>query len=312
MLERLKQLLNRKSDSEEDSTDSSNQLDTVITDLNSAIDTVKTQYTRTHQQEIEILNKLEVYYKQYDEKIKKAKEALASKSNLLAEGYYKESEILNHQINQYKKIASDIQSTKQKLMSQESRFSFTKDKLLSKKTMGEAQVDASQLNAELSEQLMYLNESDELSKFDELIEEADSKSQAIEEIQEDENSLDKYLADSSPALNKLENLVKKEQADKLADSLKNQKVLIDQVFGKFSPEDDKTEIKRKNQLLEELKSAPEKEEVKDETIKDFFENNDLDSTENDQEDRVKNFFQKEESADKQEKESIIKHFFNNK
>jgi len=196
MFERLKKLLKADADS-----DPEPRLEVVLQDLESAIASVKEQNRNIAHQEAELLKKLQDYSQRHKDKIESAKSALKSGDELIAENLYQESEILYKQIIQYKKIVKDIQQTRQKLLAQENHFHFTKDQLLAKKSLGEANVDASQLKAELSEQLMILDESDELSKFDELIIEATSKSEAIDEIRGGEDSIDNFMEASQQPKN---------------------------------------------------------------------------------------------------------------
>lgn len=274
-----------------------NQLDTVIHELSSGIDSVKNQLSKISNQEHELLQKLQGYEHQYQQKLSYAKHALRSDNKLAAEGYYKESEILKGQINQYQRIVREIQETKRKLLAQESQFVITKDELSAKRTLGEANVDASQLKAELSEQLMYLDESDALTKFDELIQDATYKSQAIEEIQGSENSFDHYLKDSEPNLNGLEQIIQQEHEEKVRASQRNQQILIEKVFGKTEVIVDQAQKNKQGSLLNQLKAQNDHQEKQD-RVDVFFKSTDkglinkptVQDNKKDQEERIKNFF----------------------
>jgi len=307
MLDRLKKLLKPDAD-----VDPEPQLDVVLQDLDTAIKSVNEQYQNIAGQEVELLEKLQDYYQQHKDKIDRAKKALSAGNELNAEGYYRESEILNQQINQYKNIVKDIQKTRQKLLAQENHFRFTKDQLTAKKTLGEANVDATQLKADLSEQLMFLNESGELSKFDELILEASSKSQAIDEIRGGEDSLDAYIEETEkPALENLEQLVKEEKAQKLHASQKNQQVLIEQVFGKLTPSEDPDQKEKQRTLLEKLKYHTNTDDGREQTVSDFFEEKEEKKESPDHEDRINDFFKENNQAKDKNKQSIINQFFKN-
>lgn len=289
MFDWLKQIVSK--DQEEKP---SNKLDVLLKELDFSISVIKTQFTTISNQESDILEKLHEYNSQYDEKLKNAKKAYSNGDEFGAEGIYKESEILKGQINQYKRIASEIQETKRKLSSQENQFLLSRDELLSKQMMGQAHVDASQMKAELSEQLMFLDESDELTKFDELINEADSKSQAIKEIQGDENTFDDYIQESSSAKDDLQSIVEKEKKEKIQASQRNQQVLIEQVFGKASESVLDAQKQRQKSLLNQLKETNVPEE-KEGSVEKFFKLSEDDSSEKNiinKEEKIKNFFEK--------------------
>ena len=309
MLERLKKLLKTDADS-----DPEPRLEVVIQDLESAIASVKEQNRNIAHQEAELLKKLQDYSKRHKDKIESAKSALKSGDELIAENLYQESEILYKQITQYKKIIKNIQQTRQKLLTQENHFHFTKDQLLAKKSLGEANVDASQLKADLSEQLMILDESDELSKFDQLILEATSKSEAIDEIRGGEDSIDNFMeAAQQSSLENLEELINEEKTQKLRASQQNQQVLIEQVFGKLTPSEDPELKEKKRTLLEKLKYHSSTDDGREQTVSEFFSGQDQKPDSTDQEDRVKNFFSEEDNQAKEgSKEAAINQFFNRK
>lgn len=309
MLERLLKLM--KNDGE---SNSEPRLEVVLQDLETAIASVKDQIQKITGQESELLTKLQDYSQQHQGKIEGAKSALKRGDELNAENLYEESEIFYRQIVQYKKIIKDIQQTKQKLLAQENHFHFTKDQLMAKKSLGEANVDASQLKADLSEQLMILNESDELSKFDDLILEATSKSQAIDEIRGGEDSIDAYMeANQQSSIESLEELIIEEKTEKLRASQQNQQILIEQVFGKLMPSEDPDLKEKKSTLLEKLKYHTNTDDVREQTVSDFFSGQDQNPDSNEQEDRIKNFFDTEDNQAKENsKEAVINQFFNRK
>jgi hypothetical protein len=242
---------------------------------------------------------LQEYNQNYGEKLKNAKRAYSNKKESEAESIYKESGIIKQQIDHYKRISEEIQETKRKLSAQENQFLLSRDKLLSKKVMGEAYVDASQLNAELSEKLMFLDESDELSKFDELIIEADSKSQAIKEIQGGESTFDNYIQDTPSALDDLQSIVEKEKEQKMQASQRNQQVLIEQAFGKTPVSTDISQKEKQISLLNQLKENDMLVEKEDKIDK-FFNPSESATSKNvnskedigTKEEKVKNFFGK--------------------
>lgn len=309
MLERLKKLLKTDGDS-----NSEPQLEVVLQDLETATISVREQNRKIANQESELLAKLQDYSQQRQDKIERAKSALKNGDELSAENLYKESEILERQIVQYKRVIKNLQQTRQKLLAQENHFHFTKDQLKAKKSLGEANVDASQLNADLSEQLMILDESDELSRFDELILEAASKSAAIDEIRGGEGSIDAYMEASQKAsIETLEELINEEKTKKLRASQQNRQVLIEQVFGKLMPSEDPDLKEKKRTLLEKLKYHANTDDVREQTVSDFFSEQEQKPDSTDQEDRIKNFFNQEDNQAKESsKQAVINQFFNRK
>lgn len=294
MFDRLKQILSDQKDTKDPY-----QLDIVIEDLTTALIKVRKQHLKISDQETEILTKLESYNQRYHEKLALSKNAFIDKDEFMAENLFKENELLQKQIDQYKNIVTDIQDTKRKLLSQENHFLLTKDKLSSKIILGEANVDVSQLNAEVAEQLMYLNETDELTKFDELIMEATSKFQAIEEIQGAESRIDHYLEKQSTVMEDLQEMVENDRKKKVKASQKNQQLRIEKMFGKMTPTRGKTQKERQQLLLNRLeeKVLPEDRENR---IEDFFKQSEANITPRsktksnvrDKEDRIKYFFDK--------------------
>jgi hypothetical protein len=291
----LKQIVSKNQEEEKPS----NKLDVVLKELDFSISVIKTQFNKISDQDSDILEKLQEYNQNYGEKLKNAKRAYSNKKESEAESIYKESEIIKQQIDHYKRISEEIQETKRKLSAQENQFLLSRDKLLSKKVMGEAYVDASQLNAELSEKLMFLDESDELSKFDELIIEADSKSQAIKEIQGGESTFDNYIQDTPSALDDLQSIVEKEKEQKMQASQRNQQVLIEQAFGKTPVSTDISQKEKQISLLNQLKENDMLVEKEDKIDK-FFNPSESATSKNvnskedigTKEEKVKNFFGK--------------------
>jgi len=250
-------------------TNNPNQIDSVFDDLESGIYTIRVQYQRISNQEKEILQKLQVYYQQYNEKLERAKTTFRNKNELVADSLYQESEIFKRQIEQYKRIAKEVQETKCKLLAQENQFLLTKDELSAKRTLGEANVDISQLKAEMSEQLMFLNESDELTKFDELINEASFKSQAIEEIQGSESTFNDHMRQADVVSISLEEVIQNEKEEKIRVSKRNQQILIDQVFDRGKPTATASEKERQKHILNN-NNVPVSHSEKRDRVNDFF------------------------------------------
>lgn len=323
MFDRLKKLL---TSSEE--TEPAPRLDIVLKELDTAIASTEQQYQMIIGQEKALQQKLRQYHQQHQQKITRAKAALKAKDQLNAENLYEESELLKKQITQYTNIVHNLHDTRQQLMSQMNQFRYTKDELLTKKTLGEANVDASQMKASLAEQLMYLNESDELSIFDDLIAEATSKTEAIDQIRGGEATLDDYLAteatqeNNQSAIDKLEHLMQAEKAAKLQASLKNHQILIEQVFGKDEPSENPEQAEKQRTLLEKLKSAEIKQESREQKVSNFFgvqepeqpsDSNPEHSEQSpsDHEDRIKNFFEDDNKATESDQQTQINKFFKN-
>ena len=312
MFDRLKKLLNTN-----EAAEVTPRLETVLSELDAAVSSTEQQCRAIIQQEKALQNKLNHYHQQYKSKIERAKHALKSKDRLNAEHLYQESELLQKQIGQYAEIVQNLHNTRQRLMSQLNQFRYTKDELMTRKTLGEANVDASQLKASLAEQLMYLNESNELSVFDDLIAEATSKSQAIEEIRGAEDSLDAYLnqeesdVQDSSAITKLENLMHAEKAAKLEASQKNHQILIEQVFGKTEPSSDPDQKEKQRTLLENLKRTDATHTRKEQTVHDFFEDQVTPESASDHEDRISNFFGNNNEATDSDQQFKINKFFKN-
>lgn len=294
MFKRVKNILKTSADCSQ-----TNQLDSVVEELTSSIFLIKGQYEKISIQETEILEKLQNYNLRHAEKIRNSKEALSNNDTSNAENLYKESEILQKQIDQYKLIVNEVQATKRKLLIQENQFLLAKDKLSSKKLLGDANVDATYLKAEISEQLMFLNESDELTKFEDLIEDANCKYQAIVEIQGDENILETNLEESSSSLSGLQEIIEKEKESKMKTSIRNQEILFERVFGNISPELNQIQKEKQRTLLNRLKEENPLIE-KESRVENFFQSKESDSSQesklnshvNDKEDRIKSFFNK--------------------
>ena len=316
MFDRLKKLL-----ASGEETEPAPRLDIVLKELDLAVDSTEQQCSTIAGQEKALQQKLLAYHKQHQDKIERAKLALKANDQLNAEHLYQESELVQNQIDQYTSIVHSLHETRQKLLAQLNHFQFTKDELLTRKTLGEARVDVSQLKASLAEQLMYLSESDELTIFDDLIAEATSKSEAIRQIRGEEATLDDYLTEESirekdhSSIDKLTKLMQVEKAAKLQASLKNHQILIEQVFGKNQPSKDPGQEEKQRTLLERLKKAEEQVKDREQTVSDFFAEQALPqskaSASSDQEDRIKNFFENDNQATETDQQTQINKFFKN-
>lgn len=310
MINRIKQLLNL-----DDDADPYQRVDLALHDLDMAVDSITRQLSRINIQESQILLKLQSYRTDYASKRTAAKKAYQLGEHHLAKNALTETQILKKQIQQYKKIITEIQDTKQRLLTQKNQFTFTRDQIASRVTLGEAQVDASQLNADVSEQLMLINESGELQQYEDLIAEADYRTQAIKEIQGSEDLLDNYIDQSvESGMENLDEEIKKDKEEKLRESLKKQRKVIEQVFGKMDEQEDKILQTRKEILLRELKqcngSAPEQTD----RIDTFFNEHTHIPNTSDHEDRINNFFHDPHNSAKSQKakKANINQFFNTK
>lgn len=308
MLQRLKRMLKLNHIEE------SPKLEIVVEELSSGIHAIKEQLQKISKQESEIVEKLENYTKQHKDKIAYAKEAFLCKNKIVAEGFYSESKILQQQVLQYQRIAEEIQKTKQKLLSQENQFCYTKDQLIAKQTLGNANVDSSQARAEIGEHLMLLNESKELQRFDELIEDADNKSQAIKEIQGDEQAFESLLNGPSSSTQSLEEVIAKEKEEKLLIAQKNLRISINRVFGELGAFENVSQKENQKALLNRLK---EQEAVNE--IEKFFTNPSSEpqtqSNVKENEDRIINFFESAKPAGGKTTDGskdLINQFFNSK
>lgn len=288
-------------------------MEVVIEELSSGIASIKVQIQKISLQEKEVLHKLNNYTEEHRNKLHQAKAAYANDDKIVAEGTFRESEMLKQQIFQYQRIVSEIQKTRQKLQGKENQFCYTKDQLLAKQTLGEANVDVSQIAADISEHLMFLNESKELEKFDELIEEASFKSQAIKEIQGNEPVFDSLLNKQEAYEHSLEKEIAQEKEAKLAVVQQNLKIRMDRVFG--LPENSKQTHEKENQqaLLNRLK-----EENPSSCIAEFFTDTKESQTQNnvaENEDRINDFFEKAKPASgttTSGNKDLINQFFNSK
>ena len=307
MLNRLKQLLKLNQTDPQ-------KLEVVIDELSAGTETIKGQIQKISRQESEILEKLNNYTRQHEYAIERAKKAFLDKNKTAAESIFSEGKILKQQISQYRRIAEEIRKTKQKLLNQEGQFCYTKDKLIARQTLGEANVDSSQISAEISEHLMFLSESKELERFDELIEEASFKSQAIKEIQSGEETFESFLSESNPAEESLEKVIAKDKEGKLLEAHKQFQNTVNRFFGEVHTTESSIQKENQQVLLNRLKK-----EKREEDVKEFFTNPDQESQKqnhvNENKDRVKSFFESAKPASGSTTDGskdLINQFFNSK
>lgn len=307
MIDRLKNLFNP-----EKIPDPGSGIETLLQDLDDAIISISAQYERISEQEQELTEMLAGYRQQHHETIEEAKVALQKSDQLKSEKLYHESEIVRKQIDQYTGIVRNIRQTGQKLLKQKNQFSVTRDQLKIKQSLGEAHLDASRLNADLSEQLMILDETGELSHFDELIREASSKSEAIEAIRGNEALLEDLKDEpESHAIEHLQELVIEDKEEKLRASQHNQQLLIEKVFGKLTPSEDPAVMKNKKTLLDKLKNHTVAADDREKNVNEFFTDKPEKASSTDREDRIRNFF-KNENQPADNKKAMINQFFKKK
>ncbi len=281
MLKRITDLL---LNSDDDETEPSKKSDVVLADLESAISSIDSQTKKIERQEKQMQERLQEFIKICAEKQTQARIAYSKKDKFKAENLYKESLLVEKQVKQYKRLIAEMLKTKRKLVSQRNQFSLAKDQIQAKITLGEAKVDASQKHAELAEQLMFLKESNELSQYDDLISEAESKSQAIHEIQSLDDSYEEQIEESAED-EKFEEYLQAEKQKQIEDNLASKKKILEQVFGNTEQVVDQSQKLKQNEMLKQLKEA---NSIQEDKMKSFFK--DSESRQLEQQDRIKDFF----------------------
>ncbi|MCR9249610.1 MAG: hypothetical protein NXI20_04270 [bacterium] len=281
MLKRITDLL---LNSDDDEAEPSKKSDVVLADLESAISSIDSQTKKIERQEKQMQERLQEFIKICAEKQTQARIAYSKKDKFKAENLYKESLLVEKQVKQYKRLIAEMLKTKRKLVSQRNQFSLAKDQIQAKITLGEAKVDASQKHAELAEQLMFLKESNELSQYDDLISEAESKSQAIHEIQSLDDSYEEQIEESAED-EKFEEYLQAEKQKQIEDNLASKKKILEQVFGNTEQVVDQSQKLKQNEMLKQLKEA---NSIQEDKMKSFFK--DSESRQLEQQDRIKDFF----------------------
>ncbi len=266
------------------------KVDHTVSELKKAITKTSERLDEIDLKSAQVADRLQYYLTQYETKKSTAKKAISLGNKHIAQQILDDIQVVKQQYEQYLRLNKEISGTKIKLQKQKAEFEFALDQIDAKRALGEANADASQMNADIAKHLMLLDESSELSQYNEIIAEADSKYQAIAEIQATDKAIDNYLDENvqEDQLIDLETEIKEEREQKIKAALEANKKLFESTFGEDKVEVDNS-YQKKSDLINQLKSVkPEK-------------------------DKVEKFFTKEPSTNTQEereKQDRINQFFN--
>lgn len=310
MIKRLKQILNLSEDP-----DPYERVQRTITELDTAITKISSQEEKITLQQQQIQHRLKHYFEQYKIKKNQTSKSFLTGNNSTSDHLHEQTKLIGKQTLHYKNLFAAISATQQNIIAKKNEFIFLRDQLKSKIAMGQAQVDATQLDADLSEQFMRLEQSGELNQYDQLIEDARCKSQAIEEIQGNQKVFDDFIdQNTSTDLSTLDSEIKNHQRQRLQESIQAQQSLFNRTFEpQLSSETSHRQSQQEN-VLEDFKES-ELLTLNNELHFDAFMGLKCSDSEPEERlQRVKDFFDESEQTDSQSnsKEEVINQFFHNK
>ncbi|MFY0601761.1 MAG: hypothetical protein JXR03_18955 [Cyclobacteriaceae bacterium] len=280
MLNRINRLL-----SDED--DPPNHLEETIKELQNGIETIDRQLIQISETAQVYSTKLGNYHSQRASYLKKAQESYSKGLQAQALAPFKKVKILDQQIDQYRDLVQSIEESRNKLFSQKTELEFNKDQIEAQLRLGEINADSSQIHADVMENIMLLQNSGELSKYQELVQEAESKSEAIRDISGIDKIGSSYPENSDEnQFFELETELKVNQEKIDQSSLDKLKVKYQSFFESDKTSDEEAE-RQKISMLRQLK---ESDTPKENRIKSFFKSSEAPPVSPENQDRIKNFF----------------------
>lgn len=285
MFERLKNILTSKSDDEDNQ---SSKVDTLISELDLGIQEANSSISEAKANEVELKKNISILFSEHQNHKTKAKGLLAINRKPEAEKVYKKVQLLEQQLNQYGKILTDVETTIHELETQKAHFELKKDEINSKKLIYEVKIKGAQNKADIDSNLLSTLNSDEFTDYEDLLQDAHAKAEAIAEINEDFSS---YRTEKENTIDDLKEEINKEQQEREEQAFKAQKGKIDALFNRMKTSSSNQKIVSTNKYEEERKKEQSinaffsKEQVKkvDTKVSEFFK--DKPST-----DKLKDFF----------------------
>ena len=224
--------------------------------------------------------KLGSYRAQKTNHLQKAQAHYKKKQESQALSNFKKVKALEDQITQYESLIQSIEDSKTTLFSRKNNLELKIDQLTAQLKLGEINADTSQIQAEVMEHLMLLENSGELSKYDDQLIESESRYQAMSEIAGIESTISPIETGISEMQDELSSIQSRASEDNLAKAKKKYSAFFNEESTNRSVPDQKAE------LLRQLRESVESNEKK---LKTFFDT-DKDSENSESQDRIKDFF----------------------
>lgn len=257
-----------------------------IAELEKGIETIQRQLDQvTHTTQI-YHHKLSGYQTQRATFLKQAQDLYRKNLETQALAPFKKVKILDAQIAQYGSLIRNVEDTRSTLFTRKNQLELKMDQLTSQLKLGEINADTSKLQAEVMENLMLLENSGEISKYQHMACEAESKYEAIQEIIGTEDPA--YSSEPSPRtdLDELNSELNAVRTQASETSLSKAKKKYADFFEDKEVEDQSL-ADQKTTLLKQLKETVDTNETKLET---FFGTSESPSNNTEQQDRIKDFF----------------------
>jgi phage shock protein A len=280
MLKRIHKILQQDDDPPNRVEDTIEAIKSAITEIENQLLSVSTT-TQSHSTKIEALAS------QQKELEKKAKKDYLSNNHQQAKTYWKESKLYEQQIQKYQILHQAASTTKAKLIEKKSELEYKSDQILAQISLGAINANASQLHADIMEHLMLLGNDDELTQYKEQTTVADSRVQAIREINDEALGLHA----ETPAFDHLEELSKaiiSDQKKEIESNLDKARIQHKSFFAKTEEKVDNQECARKKALLNSLLTSSG--DHKKNKAAAFFKEHESQKTSLENQDRIKNFF----------------------
>lgn len=286
MIKRIKDILNQDDDPPP------SQISEIIHELNNSIETITNQIDHISLTLKDYSSKLENCQSEKNQCQQKAKDFFKKEDSIKAEEYWKRAQILDQKIIKYQSLLKSIEVSQTKLFSQKTELEYNVDKLTTRLQLGKIDASTSQIHAETLESMMLLQNSGALDEYDEIILDAESKSEALREMigSEGENNITAENTDSD-TLGSIKEEIDKDKQEKEAASINRLKVKYDHFFKPDEKNLTSEELAHKKNILSQFKEA---KTSKTEAISNFFKTENPQAISEENQDRIKDFFRSDE------------------
>ena len=284
----IKRILNI---ADQDDDPPSGNLEKTIKALQDAIDLINQQLATVSHSAEQQLNTIKTLEADKTRNLNLAKKYFNQNNKSQAQSYWQTARSLETQISKYEKLYGQIKSSETKLKDKKAELEYNREELRSQLEIGKLTADAAQAHAEIMENLFILQNNGELTRHLEMLEEAESKSEAYRVLNagEIEDEIDQALDKTDPIADIKTQLT--------ADQEKKSKASLDLMKAKYKDFFDSS----KNESVQHSVSQPQKlndfkldnQKGKEHKISEFFKEEPASRQKQEHKDRIKDFFREE-------------------
>lgn len=295
MFERIKSLFSPQE--EEYSVDPNAQISALLIELDAGIATADESIKEAKENEKNLKQNISILFVELDQVKKRAKRFLDIGNQSEAQKSFSRVQSLENQLTQYGKILADVENTIQEIEGQKAHFALKKNEISSKQLLYQVKIKGAQNQAAIQGNLMSSMNYDEFSSYENLLQEAHAKAEAIAEINNDFSSYrEETYSSGNESIESFKKELDKEKQEKEEEVIRKEKEKIDALFSRMRTPQTPVKPVATDKKLEEAKKKKD--------INKFFEK----SNTEEEKQKVNDFFNKKSDP----KEDKLRDFFKDK